>query len=399
MDNESDTNIKIVKKRGRKPKNSSEKSENVNENVEEEKKIPKKRGRKPKNKPVEPKIPKKRGRKPTGKILSVNKGEISRIENDENCIIAHIPLQESDISKYSKKSSTSNDNDEMSENYDNFSESENSVSIINEKIEKGCNLNNQENELSLDNPTLFNENNNNKTASENKYIQYLEKKVDKLKKELDFHNEKNLSTDEVFSNDYNIEKLSNNIIYMEDNNLVLKNKKNMHCWWCCHKFENTPFPLPNKYYKEKFFVFGCFCSASCATSYNLDINDHKIWERNSLVIKLYNLLSDNNLDTINPALPRQSLDIFGGPYNIEEYRKSSVSIYNSRFILPPMVPITTLIEESYKERNKYKWDKKVNISRYNKLTTNIKLKRNKPLNNKPNNLEKVMGLRKIKITD
>ena len=46
-----------------------------------EEKIPKKRGRKPKNKPVEIKIPKKRGRKPTGKILTLNKGEISRVEN------------------------------------------------------------------------------------------------------------------------------------------------------------------------------------------------------------------------------------------------------------------------------------------------------------------------------
>ncbi len=64
-----------------------------------------------------------------------------------------------------------------------------------------------------------------------------------------------------------------------------------------------------------------------------------------------------------------------------------------------MVPITTLIEESYKERNKYKWNKKVNINRYNKLTKNIKLKRTKPLNDKQNNLEKVMGLRKIKISD
>lgn len=379
MNNEENI-IPIKKKRGRKKLSEKKTSEKESSSVEE-KKVPKKRGRKPKNKPVEVKVPKKRGRKPTGKILSLTKGEVSRIENDENCIIAHIPLQDSDIEKYSKKSSSKSDN--------NFSESEISVNTDN----SGTNMN-LDNELSLENPTLFN---SKKPNTENKYIKYLEKKIDKLKKELEMHNDKNTST-EVFSNDYNIERLTDNVINVENDTICLKNK-NIHCWWCCHKFDNTPFPLPNKLYKNKFHVFGVFCSPSCALSYNLDMNDHKIWERNSLIIKLYNILTESNIDTINPALPRQSLQMFGGPYSIEDYRKGCNTIYNSRFILPPMVPITTLIEESYKERNKYKWDKKVNIGRYNKLTKNIKLKRSKPLNNKQNNLEKIMGLRKIKITD
>ena len=377
---DSNTNIKIEKKRGRKPKNSVE----VKDSSTVEEKIPKKRGRKPKNKPVEIKIPKKRGRKPTGKILTLNKGEISRVENDEDCIIAHIPLQESDIEKFSKKSSISD-----SINI----ESENDYNIISEEdIDKD---NNDENELSLENPTLFKDNNN---ISDNKYVKYLENKIDILKKELELQSDKNNSV-EIFSNDYNIKKLANNIIDNNEEDIILKNNKDIHCWWCCHKFNNTPFPLPNKYYKNKFHVFGVFCSPSCALSYNLDINDHKIWERNSLIVKLYNTLTDQKLDCVNPSLPRQSLDIFGGPYSIKEFRANNETISNSRFMVPPMVPIITLIEESYKERNTYNWDKKVNLGRYNKLTTNMKLKRTKPLSNKPNNLEKVMGLRKIKITE
>jgi hypothetical protein len=374
----SHTPIKIPKKRGRKPKKKLS-------NSTEEKKIPKKRGRKPKNKIKEKKIPKKRGRKPTGKILSLQKGEITRIENDENCIIAHIPLQASDIEKYSKKSSNTED-------------SELNIYTGSSIIENNS-TENSNNELSFDNPVIFNQKKEKSDKnSENKYIKHLEKKIEKLKEKLEYHNDKNTST-EVFSNDYNIEKVINNLINVEDNKCVMNKKSELHCWWCCHKFDNIPFPLPNKFYKEKFFVFGNFCSASCALSYNLDMQDHKIWERTSLIVKLYNLLTDNNIDTINPSLPRQSLDIFGGTYNINEFRENSMKIYNSRFIIPPMVPIITLIEESYKERNTYKWDKKVNISRYNKLTKNIKLKRNKPLNNKSNNLEKIMGLRKIRISD
>ena len=61
-----------------------------------------------------------------------------------------------------------------------------------------------------------------------------------------------------------------------------------------------------------------------------------------------------------------------------------------------MVPLTTLIEESYKDRNKYKWETKVNISKYNNLKNNIKIKRSgkKTIDN---SLEKIMGLKKIKI--
>lgn len=381
IENECSSDIKIEKKRGRKPKNSVD----VINTAPVEEKIPKKRGRKPKNKPVEIKVPKKRGRKPTGKILSLNKGEISRVENDEDCIIAHIPLQESDIEKFSKKSSITDSINIESEN--DFNE--------NLDIEESTKANNEDNELSLENPTLFKDNNN---ITDNKYVKYLENKVDFLKKELELQNEKSNSI-EVFANDYNIKKLLNNIVDTNENNLILDNKKDVHCWWCCHKFDNTPFPLPNKYYKNKFHVFGVFCSPSCALSYNLDQNDHKIWERNSLIVKLFNTLTDQKLDCVNPALPRQSLDIFGGPYSIDEFRLNNDAISNSRFMVPPMVPIITLIEESYKERNTYNWDKKVNLGRYNKLTSNIKLKRTKPLSNKANNLEKVMGLRKIKINE
>ena len=66
--------------------------------------IKKKRGRKPKEKKeVEVKIPKKRGRKPTGKIISMKTSELSTLQNDENCIIAHIPLSSKTIEKIENK--------------------------------------------------------------------------------------------------------------------------------------------------------------------------------------------------------------------------------------------------------------------------------------------------------
>ena len=45
---------------------------------------------------TEVKIPKKRGRKPTGKIFQLEKGTVKNIETDNECIIAYLPLSIAD---------------------------------------------------------------------------------------------------------------------------------------------------------------------------------------------------------------------------------------------------------------------------------------------------------------
>ena len=50
--------------------------------------------------------------------------------------------------------------------------------------------------------------------------------------------------------------------------------------------------------------------------YNIDLNDHKIWERNTLILKLYNELTNDNLRNIYPAPPKQILKVFGGNIDI-----------------------------------------------------------------------------------
>ena len=302
------------------------------------------------------KKPKKRGKKSSNKIIEITDEELN--DSDKDCIIAHIPLNITDIDKYTdiKESDVS------------------------------------QNELSFDNPSIFDSTSN--ISFDDKYVKSLEMKIDELKRII---NENDIETNtEVFSNDYNIEKISGLVLLSDNGEFKITEKSDICCWWCCHQFNNIPFPLPNKFYKEKFYIFGNFCSPSCAMSYNLDINDYKVWERNSLIIKLFNSISNNQLEEIYPAPPRQRLKIFGGMLDIKNFRKKSIILNSSRFIIPPMVPIVTLIEESYKDRNKYKWDKKLNMSRYNKLTKNIKLKRSKKPLNHNNTLEKVMGLRKIK---
>ncbi len=345
--------------------------------------VKKKRGRKPKNKdnkPDEVKVPKKRGRKPTGKIIKLKSNDITAMSQDENCIIAHIPLKNSDIEKI--KNNTKSTIDEqisslIESNYDDGDDSDTESSI---------------NELSLDSNSLG----GNKSNFNDKYIKHLEVKIIELKNKIkSLEDDKNSS--EMFFGDYSVEKLKSKIFVDDNNKFILDKKTNLLCWWCGHTFDNTPFPLPEKYYDNKFHVFGNFCSPSCTCAYNIDINDHKLWERNSLILKLANELSSETLENIYPAPPKQILKAFGGNITIEEFREKTKKIYSSRLIIPPMVPLTTLIEESYKDRNKYKWETKVNMSKYNNLKKNIKIKRSSTKNKNDNNLEKIMGLKKIKI--
>ena len=223
--------------------------------------IKKKRGRKPKEKTIEEieKIPKKRGRKPTGKLIKLKNTEISNLKHDDNCLIAHIPINLSDIEKVTNLNTSMND-------------TESSI-----------------NEISLENDFT-----NNKSNFNNKYINHLEDKITDLKDKIfKLENEKN--TGDIFFGDYSVEKLESKIICIDNNKISLKNS-NCLCWWCCHNFNNTPFPLPDKFYNNKYYVFGNFCSPSCACAFNIDINDHKLWERNSLILKLANELNEQKVD-------------------------------------------------------------------------------------------------------
>ena len=294
-------------------------SENVDITV-----VKKKRGRKPKNKtdsPKEVKIPKKRGRKPTGKIIKLKSNEISTLSHDENCIIAHIPLKPKDVDKISSI---------YSKNSSNISTSKSSVdeqisSIVQNNLSEDDDDDNDNdtetssiNEISLDSNSLG----HNKKNFSDKYISHLEKKINDLKLKIkSLEDEKNSS--EIFFGDYSVEKLNSKIFVNDNNKFILEKKTDLLCWWCGHKFDNTPFPLPEKYYDNKFFVFGNFCSPSCACAYNIDINDHKLWERNSLILKLANELSDENLENIYPAPPKQILKSFGGNITIDEFRKKT----------------------------------------------------------------------------
>jgi len=180
-----------------------------------------------------------------------------------------------------------------------------------------------------------------------------------------------------------------------------KNKNNewpqttsIHCYWCCHKFENAPFGIPLKYINNKFHVFGCFCSLECAAAYNFNSKESQdeIWERNNLINHIASKIGCQG--RIKAAPTRLSLSIFGGHLSITEFRNycNTTKMMNINF--PPMMTLTQQIEEvnASDMNNDFKYIP-VDTDRINKYKEKITLKRNKPINAHENTLDHAMNLK------
>lgn len=168
----------------------------------------------------------------------------------------------------------------------------------------------------------------------------------------------------------------------------------IHCYWCCHKFDNPPFGIPVNFIKNNFDVFGCFCSLECAATYNFKMHDNidEMWERYNLINLLYRRTNIGKI--VKPAPDRLSLKIFGGYLDIEEFRSffKSNKLINVNF--PPMTSLTQQIEEinDYELNNDYKYIP-IDQERIDKYKEKILFKRNKPLFNNKNSLEYTMNLK------
>ena len=169
-------------------------------------------------------------------------------------------------------------------------------------------------------------------------------------------------------------------------NQLIPVKTHICCWWCTYNFDWLPTYLPEKYSDNKFYVSGCYCSFNCAGAYNLNLSDGKIWERYSLLKLLYfminkdKIISINDID-INISGPKELLEKYGGPMNIEEYRKNSKILGREYHkLMPPFLPNNY----GFEEITNSKINKNINLnSIINSTPKNdgIIIKRNKPLNN------------------
>ncbi len=400
----------LKKKRGRKPK----------QKEEEEEKVLKKRGRKPKPKELveeEDKTPKKRGRKPKDKVYSVNEdtnNESSpQIEKSET-VILHLPIKkENENESYPSPHLKKNINYSMISSTYSVQENVNleNVKVIPKKkmeeiipVQYNANIDNvvaQNEKNDYDLNYSFLDNNEEAEIETNTVLappeQVEEKKIDLEKRAEELKNSQMNYNEDDYKPNKVMKKNLKNILYEFVNSNSANSwpeTTNTHCWWCCHQFDNTPCALPETYRKEKFYVYGVFCSFNCAASYNLSKNDgDEMWTRYNLLNLMYKKMYNIKFVKIGLAPPRETLKIFGGYMNIDEFRESSLKMDRTyQVIKPPMVAIIPKIEENILSKG-LKVGGGVNEHILNKTQSQLKLKRTKPLMNPNSTLQSFMNIK------
>ena len=354
---------KEKKKRGRKPKPKPDIPEV---------KIPKKRGRKPKIKLISEEeknkfiLPSKRGRKPKDKNNIFNKN--LNLDNISNLIL-HLPLSLEIIEEIDKNTCNS---DNFNYNPNIYSPYPYDPSIIN-------------------NETKLNANNVDINITNNCIYTILNEENKEQNVESENMNSENMNSEDIETEDIENEAIEKECLYNYNNYIKTYSKiqkNNIKCNWCLHNCsDNDIYKLPYNIINNNFNLYGNFCCPECAVAFNFnELNDEYLWERYALLNYLYNK-TDSKL---NMSPSRLVLDIFGGPLNINEYRNIIKTKKNINIIMPPHYIICPQVEVT---QNKDIFIP-LNINRINKYSTDLKLKRNKPVSNN-NTLESCMNLKCI----
>jgi hypothetical protein len=119
------------------------------------------------------------------------------------------------------------------------------------------------------------------------------------------------------------------------------------CMWDLGEFYGIPFVTPTRYIegRDVYRTKGIYCSAGCAKRALINVNDGISQLRLSwfsdLVRRFYGF---GYRRLITPAPDRETLDIFGGPYTLEEFRAKSNS-----GIVSTVVTGSIVFEESHVE--------------------------------------------------
>ena len=121
---------------------------------------------------------------------------------------------------------------------------------------------------------------------------------------------------------------NNKICSVEHINTVIHDKKSTQfcnrCLWCTCNFKNKPYHLPLQRENHEYVVYGYFCSAECAASYNFYDSVAlfgDVWDRYSLLHSLYYKEYKDNKISLAPS--RTALSMYGGTMTVDEFRNCS----------------------------------------------------------------------------
>lgn len=305
--------------------------------------------------------PKRRGRRPK-KIIDnddtniLNSEEPSNQENN-SAIILKLNIDPSKLKGIKNMGPIKKDKEKEKKTITNKKKINNNKSIVSQ--ETNDIYDEDDSSEGMFKNDIPNDNLCNKCEKTEKTINLLKSKLEKYEKKEKLDNSNKIYTNKI------------NFISILSNKKFAIKKTNTLCWWDSHNFSNLPFPLPESFHNNTYYITGCFCSVNCALAYNLYyLKDSKIHHRKSLIYKLYRemygLTSDDTVD-IKEAPPKEILEAFGGEMSIDSFRRTFISI-NKEYIVyvPPVRPVNITIEER-------------NIEIFNDSDKKYVLKRSKPL--------------------
>ncbi len=308
---------------------------------------------------------KKRGRKPKKILINPTEKIINLVNSKEKkkMVILSLPIKLTDeqINKskaYQNNMDEDEAEDESSEN--NHSPNKYSATTTIKRVKKYI-LNESESD------TFYECVNKNKSCSN---CEKKEEVIKNLKKKLEYY-EKN-----SFESKKNKEIYKLNPMSYQDN---LKNKQNILCHWCFHSFKSLPCIIPLKYFKNKFYGEGYYCSFNCALAdATVKIQDNSIWRIKSLMLLLIQQMYEKTPENLFPAHPRECLKIFGGNMEIDEFRNQNIILSRKiKVIKPPLVSIVPYVEDC---------DRNIVEEKTQTKTSNLRLERKKPLMNEKDTL-------------
>ncbi len=268
--------------------------------------------------------PKKRGRKPKGgKIISKTEKNISSSNIISN-IILHLKCKKSDLNECFSTNIQYNPSvpsiEGTTNNY--YKPSELSYQVINNKNDIKDNNNDCEN-IKIHKPFT--------------------KKSEEICNDHTCGKEEKIITKDIYN------KVKQIQYSLHTNNLA--NKKS-DCFWCTYSFDNPTIYIPKGYIKNKYQVYGNFCSPECAVAFlfNEHIDSSTKFERYNLFNHIYSKIY-NYEKNIKPAPnPHYLLDKFLGNLSITEYRKLS-SQEQLLFIMDK--PITRVYPELHDNKDDF----------------------------------------------
>lgn len=150
----------------------------------------------------------------------------------------------------------------------------------------------------------------------------------------------------------NIKTIDLKLFNRENGKLIVVDKTDVACWWCAHNFDTLPCFIPDRFndHDGSYYVFGCFCTYSCALAYNLNMGeDSRRMTRHSLIKKMYRTVF-NRTDELIESPKRERLKKFGGDLSIDDFRNHALLCQKEfKIHIPPSIPLLAIIEDVPKD--------------------------------------------------